>query len=361
MTNFPTSSTSIPYSPQIPQPVSDATQSSDVTPVSGETVTFLSSAAASSTGINVLDKGPIMNVESDRVGSYWGDANNLVYTATHEQGKFRTVVETASSAVVTIFDDGRNLEQLFETVTGSTLVKRFVIKVTDVGDNVLYGWSTDIAVTSDVYTIDIYNHRLTEGNQNWVGTLGNFDNTNLKKVEVFKYSSSIAWTTGSVLTEEVGYPYQTKHQEDIDFLQNLSAGQFAVDYMRGRLLFKKATTGTSDTIAYNSRGSQVVASGGSLEISSLPTATPESGTDAVGEDTYATVVTPSTTFEHIMITNEGTNPATVSLDAGITDHFIRVPGASIQAFDGVAVTATAIQAKNASGGNNYANLTVTVW
>lgn len=266
MTNYPTDTNNRAYSPQFPQPIADTTQSSDISAVSGETVTFLSSAAAGSTGINALAKGPIMNVEGDRVGSYWDNRkDNLVYEATHEQGNFRTVVETALSAVVTIFDDGRNLEQLFETVTGSTLVKRFVIKVTDEANNKLYGWVTNIAVASNVYTIDVFDTRLAEAAQSWVGTLAAFDNTALKKVEIFKYSSSLAWTTGTVLTEEVGYTYQREHGSDIDFISSLSNGQYAVDYMRGRLLFKKATTGTSDTLAYTSRGASVAASGPTID------------------------------------------------------------------------------------------------
>ena len=92
----------------------------------------------------------------------------------------------------------------------------------------------------------------------------------------------------------------------------------------------------------------------------VATAVPESGTDAVGADAYATVLTPSTAFCHIMIVNEGANPATVSIDAGSTDTFIRVP-TGVFAYDGVAITAVAIQAKNAGAGSNYANLTVTVW
>jgi hypothetical protein len=91
------------------------------------------------------------------------------------------------------------------------------------------------------------------------------------------------------------------------------------------------------------------------------TAVPESGTDAVGADAYATVLTPSTAFSNIMISNEGSNPATVSIDAGTTDNFIRIPGNCVQTFEGITITAVAIQAKNASAGNNYSNLTITVW
>ena len=91
------------------------------------------------------------------------------------------------------------------------------------------------------------------------------------------------------------------------------------------------------------------------------TAVPESAIDTTGADAYATVLTPSTTFSKIMISNEGSNPATVSIDAGTTDNFIRIPGNCVQTFEGITITAVAIQAKNANAGNNYSNLTITVW
>lgn len=96
-------------------------------------------------------------------------------------------------------------------------------------------------------------------------------------------------------------------------------------------------------------------------VTSGDNSSPESGTDAVGADTYATILTPSTVFEHILISNEGANPATVSLDAGTTDHFIRIPGGAVEAFDDIEIPATAIQGKNGSAGNNYADLSITVW
>ncbi len=93
----------------------------------------------------------------------------------------------------------------------------------------------------------------------------------------------------------------------------------------------------------------------------VSTDTPESGTDDTGANAYATVLTPSKSFEHISIVNEGSHPATVSIDGGSTDTFIRIAGASAQTFDGVAITNTAIQAKNRTTDSNYTDLTITVW
>ena len=130
---------------------------------------------------------------------------------------------------------------------------------------------------------------------------------------------------------------------------------------------KQLADGHNVTVDNASGGSAVNIQDGGNSItvdgtvtSTLSTAVPESGTDDVGADTYATILTPSTTFSHIMIINEGGNTAVVSIDGGSTETFKRIP-TGVLAFDGVAITATAIQAKNASSGENYTNLTIIVW
>jgi len=87
----------------------------------------------------------------------------------------------------------------------------------------------------------------------------------------------------------------------------------------------------------------------------------ESGTDAVGADTYATILTPSKAFNHILITNQGTEAAIISTDGGTSDNLGRVEGGSIEAYDDYAITTAAIQAKNADAGQNYVNVSVKVW
>lgn len=110
----------------------------------------------------------------------------------------------------------------------------------------------------------------------------------------------------------------------------------------------------------NTIGKLAANSGVDIGSVGLTRVVPESGTDATGADTYATVLTPSTTFSRIMMINEGSNPAVVSIDNGVTDTFKRIPGGSVIVHDGVAITTANIQAKNASAGNNYTNLTITV-
>lgn len=88
---------------------------------------------------------------------------------------------------------------------------------------------------------------------------------------------------------------------------------------------------------------------------------PESASDATGQDAYATVLTPSATFSRLIVVNGGGFPVTLSIDGGTTDTISRIEGGGTIALDGAAITTSSIQAKNASAGNNYTNLTVIVW
>jgi len=127
----------------------------------------------------------------------------------------------------------------------------------------------------------------------------------------------------------------------------------------GVVVLGEDPSGNAKPLATTSTGSSntnIIEEGGVAIVT-----TPESGTDDTGADTYATILTPSKSFTHIAIINEGTNPAVVSIDGGSTDTFVRIAGSSYQAFDQVAITATAIQAKNFTAGSNYTNLTVVVW
>jgi len=358
MSNYLTNSKGQPISPRQPLPVDDLTSNETVS--TNETLTYNGKAVAGTITVNATTYQPIMTAEGDRVASYWGNKENLVYTA---KLNVVSLTETAGSAKAVIVDPDKNLEMLFESLTGT--VKRYVLKATDTSGNVLYGWIFTVATSGNQYTIDVCNKRKAE-TKNWVGTLASFDNTSIAKIEIYRYTSSLEFGTGTTLTEEVHATdeYTTDWKELITYAQTLSNGQYFVDYMRGLIIGKRANTTASETITYNiwaSATSSPASVSANVKVTAIPTATPESGTDTTGADAYATVLTPSTTFEHIMITNEGSNPVTVSIDGGTSDTFIRVPGLSLQAYDGVAITATAIQAKNASAGDNYTDLTITVW
>ncbi len=88
---------------------------------------------------------------------------------------------------------------------------------------------------------------------------------------------------------------------------------------------------------------------------------PVQGTDAAGEDTYASVVTAPARTCHYLHVSVATHAATISLDGGTTDHFT-IPAGSAWLLEGLSIPASAdIQARNAAAGSNYADLAVSVW
>lgn len=99
--------------------------------------------------------------------------------------------------------------------------------------------------------------------------------------------------------------------------------------------------------------------GGSITIGA--TAPQALGTDATGQDAYATILTSVAAATHISASLEGTDNAIISVDAGTTDHIL-VPANSIVTLDGLAIAATtAVQAKNAAASMDYTNLNITIW
>ena len=459
-----------------------------------ETITYNGKAAAGAVTINATTIKPIVSMEGDQVASYWGNEQNRVYTAyidTFAQTKGEknwvlSLTETNGSADVVVYDPNKDLEELFESLT--TTVKRFILKATDTDGATLYGWIFGVVDATDSYTFTIANNRLTE-TQNWVGTLASFDNTSIEKIEIFRYNTPVAYTTGTTLTEEVPCPreYSKNWENPLVYAEGLDDGQYFVDYMRGRIIGVKADNTASETITYSvwsalsstSASSEVditkvggtavavddsamaatppfvpvggeyrnaattYADGdatvlqtdvnghlkcaidsdieiGAVEIkdgttdarqavkvdNATATATPTVamvgahykatldtyndndatpfhtdangrllvaeqnsassalqalGTDAAGADAYATVLTSGAAATHIQVTLGGTNDAIVSVDAGTTDG-IYIPAGSIITLDNVTIGATtAIQAKNATGGSNYASMTITIW
>ena len=252
--------------PRQPLPV-DTVESQETSSVS-PTITYNGKDAAGSISITSVLLKPIIEDQGSRVGSYWGLPQNMVYKALADGNPAKgtswltSVTETAGIAAITVYDPDKNLEEMFESLT--TTVKRFIVKVYDTSGGTLYGWVMGVAASSDVYTFDIFNNRLTEGNQDWVGTLGNFDNTALDKVEIYFYNSSIAFGTGTAYTEEVDYPkeYSKNREQQIRYAETLSNGQFFVDYMRGEIIGPKADATASEVVTYNVWSSTIGGSSG---------------------------------------------------------------------------------------------------
>src|SRR3990167_2806446 len=92
-----------------PLPVNDVSISYDKVPVSGETVTFVTGAAGFTQSV-AIDKAPVMNLLGDRIGSFWREPKNLRCTNENRMADARVtaLVETASSATVTIWDPDYN-------------------------------------------------------------------------------------------------------------------------------------------------------------------------------------------------------------------------------------------------------------
>ena len=85
-------------------------------------------------------------------------------------------------------------------------------------------------------------------------------------------------------------------------------------------------------------------------------------TGAEGADAYATVVTaPARVCHYALIQLDPGHDAIVSLDGGTTNHLF-IKANQIYALSGLAIGSGAnILGKNASAGNNYTNLRITVW
>lgn len=87
---------------------------------------------------------------------------------------------------------------------------------------------------------------------------------------------------------------------------------------------------------------------------------PVKGTDATGQDAYGTIVTAPARVCRNLFISVATKSAIISLDGGTTEHFLLPVGN--WTFTGLAIASGAeIQAKNADAGQNYTDLTISVW
>ena len=383
-----------------PLPVRDVGVSHEREAISAETVTFTTGAAGFSQVV-ALDKGPVANHRGDKVGSFWRQQKNLVLASgprgDNAISQVTAVVETAAAATITITDAQYNLEQLFEHSPATR--QPFIVVVRDTSGDELYGWIGAIAATGNSYVMNVQD---VDNAQSWVGDLAAFTfAANTTTYEIYSYESSLAWVTGAILTREVAYQEGGSELEMLDAMAN---GDYAIDYQRGRILYKKATTGTTDTCNYSVLKNYVTLDSdieiGAVELKDAattaraiinaantaraatnevlltqvldedgvvvggspgPEAPQAQGTDAAGTDAYAIVVTASARRTHILCSLGGAFAAIVSLDSGATDH-IYVPANSIVTLDDIVIAnAATVQGRNAVGGSNYTDLFITIW
>lgn len=241
--NFITNEFGEPLSPRNVLAVQDIV-GKEIEAISNETITYNGKAAAGAITINATVQRPILTTEGDRIGSYWGNTENLVRTYTNNF----SVVKTDGAAALAITDATNNLELAFESAT----TYRYVAKVTDYDGTVLYGWIAGVAASGNTYTCTIYNAR-TGTTNNWVGTPANFDATHVVRLEIFKTGTSINFDTGTTLTKEVRLPFEASQtwQKYFDWALTLANGEYAVDYLRGLIIGKRADTTASETMDYN--------------------------------------------------------------------------------------------------------------
>lgn len=252
--------------PKNPLDVRDVGLSTDSVTVSAESVTFITGAAGFSRYVR-LDKAPIMNKTGDKVGSFWRSTENTVDStlntryARNKLPVFSSITETDGSAACVLHNEVINMETLFETPSGT---KDYVMVLRDPNGNTLYGWIGGISTSGSDYTFTITSTP-AGSTQNWNGSQSSFDSTSpsMCRYEIYYYDTSFAWVTGTVLTNEIMYD---PSRSDLGQLSTMANGDFAIDYRRGLILYKKATTGTSDTCNYITGANTSVTVGGSSGV-----------------------------------------------------------------------------------------------
>lgn len=273
--------------PRQPLPVDsvEAQAVESVTP----TITYNGKAAAGAVSVNSLTYKPIISIEGDQVASYWGEEQNKVYEAFNTTNKKKgahwltSFTETATAAAIVIYDPDHNLENMFESVTGTT--KRYIVKAIDTTGHVLYGWIRGVSVSGNLYTFEVFNTKTTEAAQSWVGNTTDFVQTSLEKIEIYHFNSSLTFNTGTILTEEVACPkeYSKNWENPILFANSLSNGQYFVDYMRARIIGKKAATTASETVTYNIWSSTTGTTGGAAGSVTVTSIVPGTGATNLGK------------------------------------------------------------------------------
>lgn len=126
-------------------------------------------------------------------------------------------------------------------------------KFVEVGPSHSAVLTNDVTMASNLLQVSAETVSFTAGAAGTTGVVG------LDKAPVYDStgtllgalgSTSFAWVTGTVLTREVAIDNSVSQTA---FLASLSNGDYAIDYITGKLYYKKATTGTSDTANYKTR------------------------------------------------------------------------------------------------------------
>lgn len=237
------------FTPQAPQLVQDVRQG-----CATESVSEVMQIAATgnikddvgSTVVIDLVQGPILEQYGGKIGSFWGSKHNMQYTK-----KVQAVVETDGAAAFDVSDTEADLEKIFEGVT----LARYIAKLTDGNNSVLYGWIAGVSVVGGVYTF-VVNDGVTLGTQNWFQQDATaFDHEQYgSKVEIYKYATSVTLGSADTFTEEKAFsppanPFDAGKTE-FAFLRSLEDGQYGIDYKNNRFLGRKANADDTEAITY---------------------------------------------------------------------------------------------------------------
>jgi sporulation protein YlmC with PRC-barrel domain len=82
--------------------------------------------------------------------------------------------------------------------------------------------------------------------------------------------TSFSWTTGTLVTTQVAWDYT---KTDAQQIATLLTGEYRVDYRTGKILYKKATTATTDVAAYKSRQTNMDITTASVTLGAAVTVT----------------------------------------------------------------------------------------
>lgn len=136
--------------------------------------------------------------------------------------------------------------------------------------------TVNLSITGEVFTVA-------------AGAAGTTGNTKLAYAPVYdsngtdignESDSSVSFTTGTVLTTEIKYREDLTDAEQYALMDN---GDYAINYHTGKVRYKKATTATSDVVAYSARHTGTIITGVADDVS-----IGSSGVAGGGNNTYST-------------------------------------------------------------------------
>jgi hypothetical protein len=207
-------------------------------------------------------------------------------------------------------------------------------KFIDIGAKKTAVLVNDMTVASNKLAISAESVSFSAGAAGTTGTVG------LDKAPIYNASganlgdssdTSFSWVTGTILTTEVAF---NEAQSDTVQLDAMSNGQFAIHYPTGKIRYKKATTGTSDTCNYSTRQMNVEVTGGDSTITIGLVQIDGQNAMTAGTKTVTAAATPeaigsSTTTKWVLVQAKPANTGTVSIGDSSNQYVSMTAGESV--------------------------------